>query len=90
MSISGFFFYRSIALVVILLRAGLGLDPRALKKLSFTVVRLAFLPCIFETAAVGLAAHYLLDFPWIWGFMLGYVSNKRVSELCIILTVSIF
>ena len=62
---------RTTALAVTLLRAGLGLEPRAIKKLSSTVLRLAFLPCLCETVAVGVAAHYLLDFPWLWGFMLG-------------------
>ncbi|XP_046367310.2 sodium/hydrogen exchanger 9B2-like isoform X1 [Haliotis rufescens] len=64
---------RNIALGIILLRAGLGLDPSALRKLSFVVVRLAFSPCLMETTADAVAAHLLLGFPWEWGFMLGFV-----------------
>ncbi|XP_064601506.1 sodium/hydrogen exchanger 9B2-like [Liolophura sinensis] len=64
---------RSVALTVILLRAGLGLDPKALKKLSFVVIRLAFLPCLAECLTAAIASHLLLDFPWEWGFMLGFV-----------------
>jgi len=62
---------RQIALTIILIRAGLGLDPAALRKLSFAVVRLAFSPCLAECIAEAIAAHFLLGFPWIWGFMLG-------------------
>jgi len=64
---------RGIALVVILMRAGLGLDPQALKRLSGMVFRLAFTPCLVETVVVAVASHLLLGFPWMWGFMLGFV-----------------
>ncbi|CAD5122438.1 DgyrCDS10862 [Dimorphilus gyrociliatus] len=64
---------RNLALIVILTRAGLGLDPVALKKLSFGVIRLAFIPCLVEALTVGVVSHFLLDLPWSWGFMLGFV-----------------
>jgi len=64
---------RSTALAVILLRAGLGLDPAALKQLSAMVFRLAFSPCMAECVTVAVASHFILDFPWLWGFMLGFV-----------------
>ena len=64
---------RGVALVIILTRAGLGLDPEALKRLSGVVFRLAFIPCLVETLIVGVASHVLLDLPWLWGFMLGFV-----------------
>ncbi|KAI8793850.1 mitochondrial sodium/hydrogen exchanger 9B2, partial [Biomphalaria glabrata] len=62
-----------IALTVILTRAGLGLDPKALRRLSFVVLRLAFLPCLTETIIDGIASHLILGFPWQWAFMLGFV-----------------
>lgn len=64
---------RNIALVVILLRSGLELDPIALKKLKCTVIRLAFGPCITEALTVAIISHYLLDLPWLWGLQLGFV-----------------
>ncbi|XP_049949549.1 sodium/hydrogen exchanger 9B2-like [Schistocerca serialis cubense] len=64
---------RKIAMTVILIKAGLGLDAQALKRLSLVVIRLAFIPCLFEASTVGLVSHYLLDFPWLWGFLLGFV-----------------
>ena len=67
------FVCRNVALVVILTRAGLGLDPVALKKLSWGVVRLAFLPCLVEAVTVAVASYLILGFPIAWGFMLGFV-----------------
>ncbi|ESP00110.1 hypothetical protein LOTGIDRAFT_63379, partial [Lottia gigantea] len=66
---------RAIALVIILTRAGLGLDPQALKKLSFVVLRLAALPCLCEAVTVGVAAWGILGFPWSWAFMLGFIHS---------------
>ena len=65
--------YRAIALAVILARAGLGLDPVALRKLSFGVIRLAFSPCMVEAVTAAITSHFILGFPWVWGFMLGFV-----------------
>ncbi|KAK8727822.1 hypothetical protein OTU49_009474 [Cherax quadricarinatus] len=64
---------RNIALVIILIRAGLGLDPVALKKLSCTVIRLAFLPCLIEATTMGIVSTFFLGLPWSWGFMLGFI-----------------
>ena len=64
---------RSMALVVILIRSGLGLNTSALRKLKFTLARLAFLPCILEAVTAAILVHLLLDMKWLWAFQLGYV-----------------
>ncbi|RUS84137.1 hypothetical protein EGW08_008111 [Elysia chlorotica] len=64
---------RQIALTIILIRAGLGLDPKALRRLSFVVLRLAFLPCLVETMVGGISSHLILGFPWPWAFMQGFI-----------------
>ncbi|XP_034393854.1 sodium/hydrogen exchanger 9B2 isoform X2 [Cyclopterus lumpus] len=64
---------RNIALAVILARAGLGLDPTALRKLKSVCVRVASGPCIIETCTTALISHFLLGLPWEWGFILGFV-----------------
>uniref|UniRef100_A0A8C9BSS8 Solute carrier family 9 member B2 n=1 Tax=Phocoena sinus TaxID=42100 RepID=A0A8C9BSS8_PHOSS len=64
---------RSIALAVILVRAGLGLDSNALKKLKGVCVRLSLGPCLVEACVSALLAHFLMGLPWQWGFMLGFV-----------------
>ncbi|CAG5128446.1 unnamed protein product [Candidula unifasciata] len=66
---------RNIALTVILTRAGLGLDPVALKRLSFVVLRLAFCPSIAEVTVDAVAARFILDLPWTWAFMLAFVLS---------------
>ena len=37
------------------------------------VFRLAFIPCLTEAATVAVASHFLLDLPWLWGFMMAFV-----------------
>ncbi|XP_008579129.1 PREDICTED: mitochondrial sodium/hydrogen exchanger 9B2 [Galeopterus variegatus] len=64
---------RSIALSIILVRAGLGLDSEALKKLKSVCVRLSLGPCLVEACASALLAHFLMGLPWQWGFILGFV-----------------
>ena len=72
---------RNIALVVILLRSGLELDPVALKKLKRTVISLAFGPCIMEALTVAVVANLLLELPWLWGLQLGCVClNINISS----------
>ncbi|XP_031563746.1 sodium/hydrogen exchanger 9B2-like [Actinia tenebrosa] len=65
---------RSIALVIILMRSGLGLNTDALRRLKFTVMRLAFLPCATEAVIASVMAYYLLDMRWQWAFQLGFVQ----------------
>lgn len=64
---------RLIALTVILLRAGLGLDLNALVGLRGSLVRLAFLPNLSEAVTVAVVARLVLDLPLIWGLLLGFV-----------------
>uniref|UniRef100_A0A8C0Z5Q6 Solute carrier family 9 member B2 n=1 Tax=Canis lupus familiaris TaxID=9615 RepID=A0A8C0Z5Q6_CANLF len=64
---------RSIALSVILVRAGLGLDSKALKKLKGVCIRLSMCPCLVEACTSALLAHFLMGLPWQWGFILGFV-----------------
>merc|ERR1711942_90989 len=64
---------RSICLTVILLMAGLELDPVALMKLSAMVVRATFIPCFVEALMVAILSNLILGFPWTVGFMLGFV-----------------
>ncbi len=66
---------RNVALVVILSRAGLGLDPVALRKMSFGVLRLSCIPCSVEAITGAVTSHFLLGFNWAWGFMLGFILS---------------
>ncbi|XP_030025363.1 sodium/hydrogen exchanger 9B2 isoform X1 [Manduca sexta] len=62
---------RKIALVIILTRAGLGLDAAVMKRHYAAVLQLGLLPWLVECFAIGILTHYLLYLPWIWGFLLG-------------------
>ncbi|XP_051041409.1 sodium/hydrogen exchanger 9B1 isoform X2 [Phodopus roborovskii] len=64
---------RNTALTIILIRAGLGLDPQALKHLKGVCLRLSFGPCIIEACSAAFFSHFLMKFPWQWGFLLGFV-----------------
>ncbi|XP_060793823.1 sodium/hydrogen exchanger 9B2 isoform X2 [Neoarius graeffei] len=64
---------RSIALAIILTRAGLGLNPAALRKLKMVCLRVAVIPCTVEACTVAVVSHFLMGLPWIWGFILGFV-----------------
>uniref|UniRef100_F6YW10 Solute carrier family 9 member B1 n=1 Tax=Ornithorhynchus anatinus TaxID=9258 RepID=F6YW10_ORNAN len=64
---------RNIALAIILVRAGLGLDSKALKKLKAVCLRLSMGPCLVESCSAAVISHFLLHLPWQWGFILGFV-----------------
>uniref|UniRef100_A0A1B6E6M0 Cation/H+ exchanger transmembrane domain-containing protein n=1 Tax=Clastoptera arizonana TaxID=38151 RepID=A0A1B6E6M0_9HEMI len=64
---------REVALSVILIKAGLGLDPVALLKLSLVVLRLAICPCFGEALAAAVVSHFILGYPWLWGLLLGFM-----------------
>ncbi|XP_018537713.1 sodium/hydrogen exchanger 9B2 [Lates calcarifer] len=64
---------RNIALSIILTRAGLGLDPSALRRLKAVCVRVAIGPCVVEACVIAVVSHFLLGLPWVWGFILGFV-----------------
>lgn len=60
-----------MALVNIMLLAGLALDLAALRQLCGMVARLTVIPTFAETAVIAALGHWLLDMPWLWGLLLG-------------------
>ncbi|XP_050069295.1 sodium/hydrogen exchanger 9B2 [Anopheles maculipalpis] len=68
-------FLREMALVNIMLLAGLGLDYAALRSLFRFIMQLTLVPTVAEVAAVAVLSHYLLDLPWLWGVLLGLVET---------------
>ncbi|XP_072795709.1 sodium/hydrogen exchanger 9B1 isoform X3 [Vicugna pacos] len=63
---------RNTALTVVLVQAGLGLDPQALKHLKGVCLRLSMGPCLIEACSAAVISHFLMNFPWQWGFLLGF------------------
>mmetsp|Transcript_8627 Transcript_8627/g.12733 ORF Transcript_8627/g.12733 Transcript_8627/m.12733 type:complete len:614 (+) Transcript_8627:53-1894(+) len=64
---------RSFALGIILIKAGLGLDLIALRRLGFNTMLLSTTPNLVECIVVALISYGLLyGLPWVWVFMLGF------------------
>ncbi|TDO92136.1 sodium/proton antiporter (CPA1 family) [Halanaerobium saccharolyticum] len=64
---------RMIALIVILIRAGLGIEKETLKKVGVPAVKLSFIPGLMEGTAVILAAIYLLNFGFVEAGILAFI-----------------
>lgn len=64
---------RKFALVIILTRAGLEMDPEAFKKIWLTILKLGLVPWVVEAAVVCSLSHYMLELPWMWGLLLGSI-----------------
>lgn len=64
---------REIALIVILLRAGLTLDLSDLKKVGKPAILLSFIPATLEIIFIGFVSHFLLEISYLEGFMLGSI-----------------
>lgn len=64
---------KTAALIVILIRAGLGINRKTLHKVGRPAINMSFIPGVIEGSMVMAAAHYLFDFTWIEGGILGFV-----------------
>lgn len=64
---------RKFALVIILIRAGLEMDPEAFKKVYVTILKLGLVPWTVECAVVAVLTHFFLELPWIWAIALGTI-----------------
>lgn len=68
---------RTIAVMVILMKAGLGLDREKLVQQSSVALRLGFLPATFEAVAIALTAILLFNFDLPTGLLLGCVIGAE-------------
>jgi len=68
---------RAIAVMVILMRAGLGLDRDKLLKQGNVALRLGILPAMTEAIAVALVAIWLFKFNFLTGLLLGCVVSAE-------------
>ncbi len=64
---------RKIALIIILIRAGFGIDRHALRKNGIPAVKLSFVPVVLEGLTVMLVAGYLLGISTVEAGMLGFI-----------------
>ncbi|ESA33490.1 type na+(k+) h+ antiporter [Leptolyngbya sp. Heron Island J] len=68
---------RTIAVMVILMKAGLGLDRDKLAQQGTVALRLGFLPATCEAIAVALAAIWLFQFDLATGLLLGCILGAE-------------
>ncbi len=64
---------RTAALIVILIRAGLGINRETLNKIGVPALKMSCIPGILEGLTVMLAAHHLLSLPWLEAGMMGFI-----------------
>lgn len=64
---------KTVALIVILIRAGLGINRDTLNKIGKPAIRMSFIPGTIEGTTIMVVAHYLLDLSWIEGGLLGFI-----------------
>ena len=69
--------FRTIAVMVILMKAGLGLDREKLAQQGSVALRLGFLPAACEAIVVALAAIWLFQFDLATGLLLGCVLGAE-------------
>ena len=53
-------FFKSLALIVILLRAGLGINRITLKKVGLPAILLPFIPCLLEGFTLLFLFHFII------------------------------
>ncbi|OKH30786.1 sodium:proton antiporter [[Phormidium ambiguum] IAM M-71] len=68
---------RTIAVMVILMKAGLGLDREKLAQQKTVALRLGFLPATCEAIAIAIAAIWLLKFDFATGLLLGCIISAE-------------
>lgn len=68
---------RAIAVMVILMKAGLGLDAEKLQSQGSVAIRLGMLPGLGEMVAIACGAVYLLGFDWLTGLLLGAIVGAE-------------
>lgn len=64
---------RKIALIIILLRAGLGINKDDLKKVGNTALKMSCVPGLIEGLFIAFASVKLLNFSFIQGGILGFI-----------------
>lgn len=64
---------RKLALIIILLRAGLGIKKEDLVKVGVPAIKLSCIPGVVEGIFIAIASVYLLNFSFVQGGILGFI-----------------
>lgn len=68
---------RTMAVTVILMRAGLGLDSKKLAQQGNVAIRLGFVPALTEMLAISWLSMWLFKFDWLTGLLLGCIVSAE-------------
>lgn len=66
-------YIRKFALVLILIRAGLEMDPAAFKNVYVTILKLGLVPWTVEFGVCAVLANYFFGMPWLWAMAMGAI-----------------
>lgn len=66
-------YIRKFSLVIILIRAGLEMDPAAFKNIYVTILKLGLVPWTVECVLCAVLSHFFFGLPWLWAFALGSI-----------------
>lgn len=66
-------YIRKFSLVIILIRAGLEMDPAAFKNIYITILKLGLVPWTVECVLCAVLSYFLFGLPWLWAFALGSI-----------------
>jgi len=77
------YFLKNVALVLVTTRGGVYLDADVVRQQKFQIIKLALMPSLCEAIADGIAGHFLLDLPWLWSFMLGFIISAISPSILI-------
>lgn len=71
-----------------MLLAGFNLDVEELKDMAFSIAKLTIVPIVGEVVVVAVLSNLLLEMPWIWCFLCGFVVTAISPN--VVVTVILF
>ena len=74
---------RNIAITVLLIQTGIELDLSVLRRMSWLVMRICFLPMISEILVVSIASCFMLNLPIVWSLMLGFIVSAACAAIIV-------
>ena len=70
-------------MVIILLRGAFGLSFSVLRSNWSIILRLSLFPCLLEAVSWALCSHFILETPWNYGFIIGFVMSAASAAVVI-------
>lgn len=73
----------TIAIVILLIRAGLGISQDSIRKVGRPAITMGFLPSIFEGMSIAIISPFILGISFIEGGMLGFVLGAVAPAILV-------